>query len=97
MVVLSYKIIREFGKQHPQFFEGLSHWYKTLKREDWANFHDVKNVYNSVDSVGNDLYVFNLRGNQLRAVVRILFNVRTVYIKFIGTHAEYDKVKLDKL
>jgi len=57
----------------------------------------MRQIFNSVDSVGNDLYVFNIKGNDYRLIVRIIFRVRTVYIKFIGSHQEYNKVDLSKL
>jgi len=57
----------------------------------------MRQIFNSVDAVGNDLYVFNIKGNNYRLIVRIIFRVRTIYIKFIGTHKEYDKVNLDDL
>ncbi|MCF0071360.1 type II toxin-antitoxin system HigB family toxin [Dyadobacter sp. CY261] len=68
-----------------------------VEKANWRSFHDVKNVFNSADAVGRNLYIFNVRGNQLRIVVRIVFRVRTVFIKFIGTHAEYDKLDLRRL
>ncbi|MDD2982812.1 MAG: type II toxin-antitoxin system HigB family toxin [Crocinitomicaceae bacterium] len=52
----------------------------------------MKKTFNSVDSVGNDRYVFNIKGNNYRLVAMIFFDIRTIYIRFIGTHKEYDKV-----
>lgn len=52
----------------------------------------MKLRFNSVDYVGNDRYVFNIRGNNYRLVAMIFFNKRTVFVRFIGTHAEYDKI-----
>jgi mRNA interferase HigB len=75
----------------------LNNWYKIAEKSDWANFSEVKQMFNSVDSVGNDLYVFNIKGNNYRLIVRIIFRVRTIYIKFMGIHKEYDKVMLDDL
>lgn len=57
----------------------------------------MRQIFGSVDSVGNDLYVFNIKGNDYRLIVRIIFRVRTIYIKFIGTHKEYDKINLKNL
>jgi mRNA interferase HigB len=54
-------------------------------------------LFNTVDAVGNDLCVFNIKGNKYRLIARIIFRVRTIYIKFIGTHKEYDRVNLDEL
>ena len=50
-------------------------------------------MVNSVDAIGNDRYVFNIRGNHYRLIALIFFDVRTVYIRFVGTHNDYDKLK----
>ena len=52
----------------------------------------MKAMFNSVDAVGNDRFVFNIRGNNYRIVAMIFFDIRTVYIRFVGTHKEYDKI-----
>lgn len=52
----------------------------------------MKKTFNSVDTVGNDRYVFNIKGNNYRIIAMIFFNIRTIYIRFVGTHKEYDKV-----
>nr|WP_255724103.1 type II toxin-antitoxin system HigB family toxin [Terrimonas ginsenosidimutans] len=75
----------------------MNNWYKVTEKSDWANFHEVKQLFNSVDAVGDDLYVFNIKGNEYRLIARIFFRVRTVYIKFVGTHKEYDKLDLTDL
>ncbi len=97
MVVISYRIIRDFSAQHIDARDTLNNWYTITEKCDWANFNEMKNLFNSVDAVGNDLYVFNIKGNHYRLIARVIFRVRTVYIKFIGTHKEYDKVVLDNL
>lgn len=55
-------------------------------------FSDVKATSNSVDNVGNQHYVFNVKGNTYRIVAVIKFTIKFVYIRFVGTHAEYDKI-----
>lgn len=55
-------------------------------------FSDVKATFNSVDNVGNQHYVFNVKGNTYRIVAVIKFTIKFVYIHFVGTHAEYDKI-----
>ena len=97
MVVISYRKIREFINEYPDSEDSLNNWYIITEKCKWRNFHEVKQIFSSVDAVGNDLYVFNIKGNQFRLIVRIIFRVRTVYVKFIGTHIDYDKVKLDRL
>lgn len=73
--------------------QALNNWYQIVKEVDWGNFNDVRNTFGSVDAVGNDRYVFNIKGNDYRLIAMIFFDKRTVYIRFIGTHAEYDKLK----
>jgi mRNA interferase HigB len=97
MVVISSKAIKEFIEKHKAAEDALNNWYSIMKEADFANFNDMRNVFNSVDAVGDELYVFNIKGNHFRLIARIHFTVRTVYIKFIGTHKQYDKVKLESL
>jgi mRNA interferase HigB len=97
VVVISYRTIREYADQHKDVEDQLNNWYTLAEESDWANFSEMRQLFNSVDSVGNGLYVFNIKGNNYRLIVRIIFRVRTIYIKFIGTHKEYDKVNLDDL
>jgi mRNA interferase HigB len=92
MVIVSKKAINEYALTNAQAADALNEWFLKTKEADWGNLSDVKNTLNSVDYVGNDNFVFNIKGNQYRLVVRIIFAVRTVFIRFIGTHAEYDKI-----
>ncbi|ASS49371.1 MAG: addiction module toxin RelE [Candidatus Fluviicola riflensis] len=78
--------------RHADSIDALNKWYAETKNADWGNFTEIKKTFNSVDAVGNDRYVFNIKGNKYRLVVLIFFDVRTMYIRFIGTHKEYDKI-----
>jgi mRNA interferase HigB len=97
VVVLSYKTIREFAVLHSDAGEALNNWYLCAEESDWSNFNEMRKMFGSADAVGNNLYVFNIRGGKYRLIVRIIFRVRTIYIKFIGTHTEYNKIKLGEL
>ena len=97
VVIISYRTIREYTDSRKDVEDQLNNWYTISEKSDWANFNEIKQIFNSVDAVGNDLYVFNIKGNDYRLIVRIIFRVRTIYIKFIGTHKEYDMVNLDDL
>ena len=66
---------------------------KTFIRDYYTKNPQAKAAFNSVDSVGNQRYVFNIKGNDYRMVVVIKFTPQNVLIRFIGTHAEYDKIK----
>jgi mRNA interferase HigB len=63
-----------------------------MEKNDFANFNELRKVFNSVDSVGNDRYVFNIKGNHYRLIALSHFDIRTVYILFVGTHAKYDRI-----
>jgi mRNA interferase HigB len=92
MVVISYARLREFYNIHAGAKDAMNNWYRVLLQADWANFHEMKEMFNSVDAVGNDRYVFDIRGNNYRIVALIFFDIRTVYIRFVGTHSAYDKI-----
>jgi mRNA interferase HigB len=92
MVVVSYGTLREFYQRHPDSEDALNNWYRATTAGDWKNYHEMKQLFNSVDAVGNDRFVFNIRGNNYRLVAMIFFDIRTVYIRFVGHHREYDKI-----
>ena len=92
MIIISKSIIYVFAEKHPDVRDAVDDWYRKVKLANWSNFGEMKNAFNTVDYVGNDRFVFNLKGNRYRIVVMIHFNRRTLYIRFLGTHKEYDKV-----
>ena len=96
MVIISKAIIKDFSKKYPDAEIALQKWYEETKAADWKNFTEIKKSFNSVDTVGNDRYVFDIKGNHYRLITLIIFKGRTVFILFIGTHKEYDNVKAKK-
>ena len=95
MNVISYKQIKKFMKKHATSRPSLNAWYKTTCKEQWDNFDDVKKTFNSVD-VYRACTVFNIGGNNYRLIAGINYESKTVFIKNILTHAEYDKDKWKK-
>ena len=93
MRIFSKSTLVEYYTKHPQAQQPLEDWYETTKRAEWKSLNDIKAVYNNVDYVGNDRYVFNIKGNDYRLIVVIRFSRGRVFIRFIGTHGEYDKIK----
>jgi mRNA interferase HigB len=84
--------------KNPQSKSALEDWFEKTKEAEWKNFSDIKKTFNTVSSVGNNRYVFNIKGNDYRLVVLIKFTVSHVLIRFVGTHAEYDRIKnIEKL
>ena len=86
------KTLREFWQQHPTTEQPLRTWYKNAKRANWQSPADVKALYRNASIVANDRVVFNIKGNAYRLVVAIDYAYQIVYIRFIGTHSEYDKI-----
>ena len=92
MVVISKSIIYSFAKSHPDAEGSLFKWYDLVANANWRNFSEMKQTFGSVDYVGNDRYVFDLKGNHFRLIALIIFKVRTIFILFIGSHKEYDLI-----
>lgn len=92
MRIITEEPIKEYIQRRPDSRVALQEWVKIVKKAEWRNFADIKATFNSVDSVGNQHYVFNIKGNQHRLVVVIKFTIKWVYIRFIGNHSEYDKI-----
>jgi mRNA interferase HigB len=92
MVILTKTKLANFYNLEHKAKEPLLLWYHKTQLSDWRNFHDIRETFNSVDSVGNDHFVFNIGGNKYRLVAVVHFDIRTVYVKFVGTHKQYDKI-----
>ncbi len=92
MRVFTEQRLREYVEINPKSKTALQDWISIVKRANWTNYSDIKNTFNSVDSIGNQRYVFNIKGNDYRLVAVIKFSIGFVYIRFIGTHKEYDKI-----
>jgi mRNA interferase HigB len=93
MVIISKAMINAFARKNPVAIKALNNWYVITKGADWSSFSDIKATFRTVDAVGNDRFIFNIKGNDFRLIAMIFFDKRTVYVRFIGTHAEYDKIK----
>lgn len=92
MRIFTEQTLRNYIAEHPASRTALQEWASIVKRSQWTCFADVKSTFNSVDNVGNQHYVFNIKGNTYRLVVVIKFTIKFVFIRFIGTHKEYDKI-----
>ena len=92
MHVIAYRRIREFMKDHPDSAIKLGRWYKWMKKGKYRNLNELRNKFPRVDYIGNDRYVFNISGNKYRLVAMINFKAHRAYIRYIGTHAQYNKI-----
>ncbi len=98
MRIISFRKLREFFDNDPAAKVPMQDWFKRAKKAEWENFSDIKKTFNSVDSVGNQRYVFNVRGNHYRIVAKVMFSLKRIYIRWVGNHKDYDRIKdIDKL
>lgn len=91
MRIIAFSAIREYAGKRPDADVALRDWYKKVQKSSWTCFADIRNTFNSVDSVGDSRFVFNIKGNTYRLVAVVIFATQLVYIRFIGTHAEYER------
>ena len=89
MHIITRKRLNEFAEEHPLAKAGLGHWYRVLKKHNFANFADLRRSFPHADQVGK-LTVFNIGGNKVRLIAAIHYNRRKVYIRAVLTHVEYD-------
>ncbi len=92
MRIFVYRTLTEYYELHPDAKAALEDWYHKTKEAEWHHFAEMKQTFNSVDAVGNKRFVFNIKGNAYRLVAVVLFIPKYVYVRFIGTHTEYDKI-----
>lgn len=97
MRVISLKLLREFGDQHPDAERPLREWYKTATAAAWKSLEDLRGTYSHSDGVrtkrGETLTVFNIGGNKYRLIARIRYDYQLVNIRHVLTHKEYDEGK----
>jgi mRNA interferase HigB len=92
MRIITWRPLREFWKQHPDAEKPLRAWFVDAKHADWKTPSDIKRIYRSASIIGNNRVGFNIKGHSYRLIVSVHYNTGIVYIRFIGTHAEYDKI-----
>ena len=84
--------LREFWKVYPETEQYLKTWYDTAINADWRNPVDVKQTYSTVSILKNSRIVFNIKGNSYRLIAKFNFEKQWIFIRFVGTHSEYDKI-----
>ncbi len=92
MRIIARSKIVEYYTEHPDAKTALEEWFVKTKRAEWTCFADIRKSFNSVDNIGNQHYVFNIKGNNHRLIAVIKYTIQTVFIRFIGTHSEYERI-----
>ena len=92
MRVIAVAALRAFWQQHPDAEQPLKAWFEEASKASWTQPSDIKAQYRSASILKNRRVVFNIKGNDYRLVVSVAYRFQAVYVKFIGTHAEYDLI-----
>ena len=87
----------EYWEKHPETEQYLKTWYDTSMNADWKNPIDVKNTYANASILKNQRIVFNIKGNSYRLIAKFNFEKQWIFIRFIGTHAEYDRINAETI
>jgi mRNA interferase HigB len=90
--VIARSTLRSFWEKHTDAREQLLAWLAVTERSDWRSPAEIKASFPSADVLPGNRIVFNIKGNHYRLIVKIHFNTKIVYIRFVGTHAEYDRI-----
>lgn len=97
MHVITKKTLDDFSMKHPQSRVALGTWYKKMKKLRPESVNKVNRLFKGTDYIGDDRYVFNICGNKYRIVALIFISTQIVFIRFIGTHAEYNRINSKKI
>ncbi|OKL39766.1 type II toxin-antitoxin system HigB family toxin [Pontibacter flavimaris] len=97
MRVIAKRTLRDFWEKHADSEQQLKAWYNEAEQADWKSPNDIKKDYPSASILEDNRMVFNIKGNNYRLIVRINYKYSVVWIRFIGTHAEYDKIDATKV
>jgi mRNA interferase HigB len=92
MRIFSLRTVRDFWNKHPDAEIPLRTWYKDTLKSKWNNPMDVKQYRRDVSIIANNRVVFNIKGNNYRLIVEIEYSSEVVFVQFVGTHKEYDRV-----
>lgn len=93
MRVIAKNTLRAFWIKHKDVEQQLKSWYKEAEEANWNGPSDIKRDYPSASILINNRVVFNIKGNNYRLIVRINYSYKIVWIRFIGTHSQYDKIE----
>ena len=92
MRVIAKKILRDFWEKHKDCEQQLKVWFHEAEKSEWENPNQIKEEYPSASILNDNRVIFNIKGNSYRLVVKISYEYQMIWIRFIGTHVEYDKI-----
>lgn len=97
MRVIAKRALRDFWEKHADCEQQLKAWYNEAEQANWNNPNEIKKDYPSASILEDNRIVFNIKGNRYRLIVKINYPYGVVWIRFVGTHADYDKIDATKI
>ena len=99
MRIISKRVLKYFYEQreYKDSKSSIEAWHKEAIKSNWSNPNEIKEQYRSASIVGDNRVVFNICGNKYRLIIKINYYAKIIYIKFIGTHKEYDKIDVREI
>ena len=92
MRIIAKKILQDFWESHADSEQQLKSWYQETSKAEWSSSNQIKREYPSASFLPGNRVVFNIKGNHYRLIVKINYDYKMIWIRFIGTHSEYDKI-----
>ncbi len=92
MRIIALSTLRDFWRKHPSAEVPLRNWYAEASGASWTSPAEVRQAHRSASFVAGDRVVFNIKGNDYRLIVAVRYRSRIMYVRFVGTHAQYDQV-----
>ncbi len=97
MRIVSIKTLRDFWELHPAAEQPLLAWVDEVRKAQWTQPPDIKAQFRTATILKRRRVVFNVKGNDYRVVVAVAYRFQALYIKFVGTHSQYDAIKADQV
>ena len=97
MHIIKRRTLKEFWQKHSDAEQPLKTWFGITKSAKWQNPSEIRQIFGTADFLQTNRVCFNITGNKYRLVVKVIYELQRVYIRFIGTHAEYDKIDANNI
>lgn len=97
MRIISRRTLREFWHKKPDAEQALKAWFAEVSKAKWNSPDEVKRLYRTASILKNGRCVFNIAGNKYRLIVKVNYASKTIFIRFIGTHVQYDRIDANNI
>lgn len=97
MRIIKHKTLKDYFTEHPETKGALESWYHEVKKETWRNPEDVRVKYPKARTIPGNRVIFKILGNKYRLVIKIEYTSGLIFIRFIGTHKEYDRINAEEV